>query len=38
LARLHDLTALEAQGVDINKHLAQEDLVETEHWVQRLAG
>jgi superfamily II DNA or RNA helicase len=37
LARLHDLTALEAHGVEVDAKLAQEVLEEAEHWVQRLA-
>lgn len=37
LARLHDLTALEAHGVEVDAKLAQEVLEEAEHWVQRMA-
>ena len=38
LARLHDLTTLEAHGVEVDPELAQEALGEVEHWVQRLGG
>ena len=36
LARLHDLTALEAHDVEVDAKLAEEVLGEAEHWVQRL--
>ncbi len=36
LARLHDLTTLEAHGVEIDPQLAHEALEEAEHWVHRL--
>lgn len=36
LARLHDLTTLEAQGVDVDPALAAEAVGEAEAWVQRI--
>jgi hypothetical protein len=36
LARLHDLTMLEAQGVDVDAALAREAVAEAESWVARL--
>jgi uncharacterized protein (UPF0332 family) len=37
LARLHDLTSLEAHGVDIDPALAREVVEDAESWVVRLA-
>lgn len=38
LARLHDLTTLEAEGVDVPADLARDAVGEAETWVARLAG
>jgi hypothetical protein len=38
LARLHDLTTLEAQGIDVDVALAQEAVAEAESWVERLSS
>jgi hypothetical protein len=38
LARLHDLTTLEGQGVDVPQALAAEAVAEAEQWVGRIAG
>jgi superfamily II DNA/RNA helicase len=37
LARLHDLTMLEAHGVDVDRVLAEQVVGEAGEWVQRLA-
>jgi superfamily II DNA or RNA helicase len=38
LARLHDLTTLEAQGVNVDPALAAEAVGEAEAWVQRIVA
>jgi hypothetical protein len=38
LARLHDLSGLEAQGVEVDTALAAESVSEAEAWVVRLSG
>ena len=38
LARLHDLTSLEAEGVEVDQTLASEAVAEAESWVARLVS
>ncbi len=37
LARLHDLTCLEAYGVPVDDAMAKETVAEAESWVARLS-